>query len=82
MTVEVTSEGRWAIDKDNINVVVSLNVLAQSITETIFTTWDRNEFDLGTRQVNCRGTHENSVNVGAGLHDIAKVGSPDDNVVR
>ena len=57
------------------------NVLAQGLTQSILTALDVDELDFGTREVDRGRAHDNTVDVGARLHDVCNAGATDNDVI-
>ena len=57
------------------------DVFAQRLTQSVLTTLDVNELDLGAGQVNRSRTDQNAVDIGARLHDVGNAGAADNDVI-
>ena len=57
------------------------NILTQSLTQSILTALDVDKLDFGSGQVDRGRAHDNTVDVGARLHDVCNTGPADDDVI-
>ena len=57
------------------------NILAQRLTKAVLTALDVDELDFGTREVDRGRAHDNTVDVGARLHDVGNASSADNDVI-
>ena len=70
-----------AVDEHDVDIGMLRNILAQGLTQSILTALDIDELDLGTREVDRGRAHDNTVDVGARLHNIGDAGATDNDVV-
>ena len=75
------AERRRAVDQDDVNISVLGDVFAQRLTQSILTALDVDELDLGAGQVDRGRAHDNTVDVGARLHDVGNASSADNDVI-
>ena len=75
------AERRRAVDQDDVDIGMLGDVVAQRLTKAVLTTLDVDELDLGTRQIDRGRAHDNTVDVGARLHDIGNAGATDNDVI-
>ncbi len=57
------------------------DVLTQGLAQSILTALDVDELDFGAGQVDRGRAHDNTVDVGARLHDVGNAGPTDNDVI-
>ena len=71
-----------AINEDNVNLMMRRHVPAKRSLQATLTPGHVNQFNLGTRQVDCRRAHEDALDIGTRLDNILQLRSPDHHVIR
>ena len=75
------AEGRRAVNEHDVDIGMLRNVLTQGLAQSILAALDVNELDFRSRQVDRGRAHDNTVDVGARLHDVCNTGPADDDVI-
>ena len=57
------------------------NILTQGLAQPVLTTLNVDELDFGTGQIDRGRAHDNTVDVGARLHDVGNAGATNDDVI-
>ena len=75
------AEGRRAVDEHDVDIGMLRDILTQGLTQPVLTALDVDELDFSAGQVDRGRAHDNTVDVGARLHDVGNAGSTDNDVV-